>query len=110
MGSVPHRDSGAARSPARSWTTHNTKEHNHETHSEDPRNGGLDRGRVARSQACQQHLEGRHGGKLPTPANPEIQQRATLGKVLAFAAISGASAAVIQAVTKRWTGKLTDKG
>ena len=54
--------------------------------------------------------KGATGEKPPTPANPEIQQRATLGKVLAFAAISGASAAVIQAVTKRWTGKLTDKG
>ncbi len=53
--------------------------------------------------------KGATGENPPTPANPEIQQRATIGKVLTFAAVSGASAAVIQAVTKRWTGKLADK-
>ena len=46
------------------------------------------------------------GEDPPTPANPEAQQRANLGKVLAFAVISGASASVIQAVTKRWTKKI----
>ena len=49
------------------------------------------------------------GEMPPTPANPDAQQRATLGKVLAFALISGASAASIQAVTKRWTQNLIDK-
>lgn len=49
------------------------------------------------------------GEQPPTPANPEAQQRATLGKVLTFAIVSGASAAVIQTVTKRWTQKMTDK-
>lgn len=46
------------------------------------------------------------GEEPPTPANPEAQQRAKIGKVLAFAVISGASASVIQAVTKRWTKKI----
>ncbi len=46
------------------------------------------------------------GEEPPTPANPEVQKHASLGTVLAFALISGASAACIQAVTKRWTGKL----
>ncbi|GAA4374872.1 DUF4235 domain-containing protein [Paeniglutamicibacter cryotolerans] len=52
---------------------------------------------------------GATGEKPPSPANPEIQQRATIGKVLSFAIVSGASAAVIQAVTKRWTQKLAEK-
>ena len=54
--------------------------------------------------------KGATGENPPTPANPEVQQRATLGKVLSFAAISGASAAIIQAMTKRWTGKLSREG
>ncbi|GAA1499258.1 DUF4235 domain-containing protein [Paeniglutamicibacter kerguelensis] len=49
------------------------------------------------------------GEEPPTPANPTAQQRATLGKVLVFAVISGASAACIQAITNRWTRKLADK-
>lgn len=49
------------------------------------------------------------GEQPPTPANPEAQQRATIGKVLTFAVVSGASAAVIQAVTKRWTQKMVEK-
>lgn len=53
--------------------------------------------------------KGATGEEPPTPANPEVQQRATIGKVLAFAIISGASAAVIQVITKRWTQKLADK-
>ena len=53
--------------------------------------------------------KGATGETPPTPANPEAQQRATLGKVLGFAIVSGASAAVIQAVTKRWTQKLAAK-
>ncbi len=48
------------------------------------------------------------GEQPPTPGNPEAQQRATIGKVLTFAIISGASAAVIQAVTKRWTRKMAE--
>lgn len=50
------------------------------------------------------------GEEPPTPANPAAQQRAALGKVLAFAVFSGASAACIQALTNRWTRKLADKG
>jgi hypothetical protein len=46
------------------------------------------------------------GEEPPTLANPEVQQRANIGKVLAFAVISGASASVIQAVTKRWTKRI----
>lgn len=53
--------------------------------------------------------KGATGEMPPTPANPEAQQHATIGKVLAFAIISGASAATIQALTKRWTQKLVDK-
>lgn len=49
------------------------------------------------------------GEQPPTLANPEIQQRATIGRVLIFAIISGASAAVIQAVTRRWTQKLVER-
>lgn len=49
------------------------------------------------------------GEKPPTPANPEVQQRATIGKVLTFAIVSGASAAVLQAVTKRWTQNMVEK-
>lgn len=49
------------------------------------------------------------GEKPPTPTNPEVQQRATIGKVLSFAIVSGASAAVIQAVTKRWAQKLASQ-
>lgn len=45
----------------------------------------------------------------PTPANPAAQQRATMGKALTFAVISGASAAVIQVLTKRWAHGLTEK-
>ncbi len=54
--------------------------------------------------------KGATGENPPTLANPDVQQRATIGKVLAFAAVSGASASIIQAVTKRWAGKLADKG
>ncbi|PRB72646.1 DUF4235 domain-containing protein [Arthrobacter sp. MYb213] len=43
------------------------------------------------------------GEHPPSVTNPEKQQQATLGKVLVFAVISGASAACIQALTKRWT-------
>lgn len=46
------------------------------------------------------------GEEPPSLSNPEKQQQATAGKVLAFAVISGASAAVIQAMTKRWTRQL----
>lgn len=53
--------------------------------------------------------KGATGEAPPSLVHPEAQQRATLGKVLAFAVISGASAAAIQAVTKRWTQKLIDK-
>lgn len=49
------------------------------------------------------------GEQPPSLANPEKQQQATLGKVLAFAIISGASAACIQALTKRWTRDLEAK-
>lgn len=49
------------------------------------------------------------GEQPPTPAHPEAQQHATMTKVLLFAAISGASAACIQAITKRWTGQLEAK-
>lgn len=49
------------------------------------------------------------GEMPPTPTNPDAQQRATWGKVLTFAVISGASAACIQAVTKRWTQALVEK-
>ncbi|MFJ2618445.1 DUF4235 domain-containing protein [Glutamicibacter sp. NPDC087344] len=49
------------------------------------------------------------GDLPPTPANPEQQQQENLGKVLTFAVISGAGAAVIQAVTKRWTRGLETK-
>lgn len=49
------------------------------------------------------------GEQPPAPNNPEFQQEATLGKVLTFAIISGASAAVIQAITKRWTRDLEAK-
>ena len=49
-------------------------------------------------------------GELPPAVtNPEAQQRAKIGKVLAFAVISGATASVIQAVTKRWTQNLVEK-
>lgn len=49
-------------------------------------------------------------GELPpNVTNPEAQQHAKIGKVLSFAVISGASASVIQAVTKRWTQKLVEK-
>lgn len=53
--------------------------------------------------------KGATGENPPTLTNPEVQQRATIGKVLVFAAVSGASAAIIQAVTKRWTAKLAEK-
>lgn len=53
--------------------------------------------------------KGATGEEPPTPANPEAQQRATIGKALVFAIISGASAAVIQAITKRWTQKLANE-
>lgn len=53
--------------------------------------------------------KGATGELPPNIANPEVQQRAKLGKVLAFAVVSGASAAVIQAVTKRWTQNLVEK-
>lgn len=53
--------------------------------------------------------KGATGQKPPTPGNPEQQQEAALGKVITFAFISGASAAVIQAVTKRWTRELEAK-
>lgn len=53
--------------------------------------------------------KGATGETPPTLANPDAQQRATLGEVLSFAIVSGASAAVIQAVTKRWTQKLAAK-
>ncbi|MGP5409705.1 DUF4235 domain-containing protein [Glutamicibacter bergerei] len=46
------------------------------------------------------------GEQPPSLANPDKQQQATLGKVVAFAVISGASAACIQALTKRWTRNL----
>ncbi len=49
------------------------------------------------------------GDLPPTLANPEQQKQEKLGKVLSFAVISGASAAVIQAVTKRWTRGLEAK-
>ncbi|GAA0203316.1 DUF4235 domain-containing protein [Glutamicibacter creatinolyticus] len=49
------------------------------------------------------------GEEPPSPANPKEQQQATVPKLLVFAAISGASAAVIQAITKRWTGQLEAK-
>lgn len=45
----------------------------------------------------------------PSIGNSDQQQQEKLSKVLAFAVISGASAAVIQAVTKRWTRKLEAK-
>lgn len=53
--------------------------------------------------------KGATGEVPPTPTNPEAQQRATIGKVLVFAVISGASAATIQALTRRWTQKLIEK-
>ena len=53
--------------------------------------------------------KGATGEVPPTPANPEVQQRATIGKVLVFAVISGASAATIQAFTKRWTQNIIEK-
>lgn len=49
------------------------------------------------------------GDLPPTLTNPEQQQQEKLGKVLSFAVISGASAAVIQAATKRWTRGLEAK-
>lgn len=49
------------------------------------------------------------GEQPPSATNPEVQQEATLAKVLAFAIISGASAAAIQALTKRWTKELENK-
>jgi len=49
------------------------------------------------------------GEEPPSLSNPDKQQQAALGKVLAFAVISGASAAVIQALTKRWTQSLENK-
>lgn len=45
----------------------------------------------------------------PSIGNSDQQQQEKLSKVLSFAVISGASAAVIQAVTKRWTRKLEAK-
>lgn len=53
--------------------------------------------------------KGATGEQPPNVTNPEAQQRAKIGKVLAFAVFSGASASVIQAVTKRWTQKLVEK-
>lgn len=49
------------------------------------------------------------GEQPPYVAHPEEQQQAALGKVLSFAVISGASAAAIQALAKRWTRSLEDK-
>lgn len=49
------------------------------------------------------------GEMPPALANPDAQQRETLGKVLTFAVISGASAACIQVVAKRWTQALIEK-
>lgn len=49
------------------------------------------------------------GEQPPTVTNPEAQQREKIGKVLAFAVISGATASVIQAVTKRWTQNMIEK-
>ena len=52
--------------------------------------------------------KGTTGEEPPMKTNPEAQQNATLGKVVAFAIISGSTAAVIQAVTNRWTQKVAD--
>ncbi|MEG2423821.1 DUF4235 domain-containing protein [Glutamicibacter sp.] len=49
------------------------------------------------------------GEEPPSLANPEKQQQAAVGKVLAFAVISGASASAIQAMAKRWTRSLEAK-
>lgn len=54
--------------------------------------------------------KGTTGEEPPTKTNPEAQQNTTLGKVLTFAIVSGATAAVIQAVTNRWTQKMADNG
>lgn len=54
--------------------------------------------------------KGTTGEEPPTKTNPEAQQNATISKVVAFAVISGATAAVIQAMTNRWTQKMADKG
>lgn len=52
--------------------------------------------------------KGTTGEEPPKKTNPEAQQNATLGKVIAFAVISGSAAAVIQAITNRWTQKMAD--
>lgn len=49
------------------------------------------------------------GDTPPSLGNPSAQNEEAIGKVLAFAVISGASASVIQALTKRWTRKLEAK-
>ncbi|MFL4474381.1 DUF4235 domain-containing protein [Paeniglutamicibacter sp. MACA_103] len=49
------------------------------------------------------------GEQPPAVTNPESQQRTKIGKVLAFAVFSGATASVVQAVTKRWTQNLIEK-
>lgn len=49
------------------------------------------------------------GEEAPSAAHPKAQQDTTLTKLLIFAAISGASAACIQAATKRWAGQLEAK-
>ncbi|WP_313810604.1 DUF4235 domain-containing protein [Glutamicibacter sp.] len=49
------------------------------------------------------------GETPPSLGNPSAQHEEALAKVLTFAAISGASAAVIQALTKRWTRQLEAK-
>ncbi|MGQ3383376.1 DUF4235 domain-containing protein [Glutamicibacter sp. TV12E] len=50
-------------------------------------------------------------GELPPSlANPEEQQQAALGKVLSFAVVSGASAAAMQALAKRWSRSLEARG
>lgn len=52
--------------------------------------------------------KGTTGEEPPVKTNPEAQQNTTLGKVIAFAVISGSTAAVIQAITNRWTQKIAD--
>ncbi|MCW4465771.1 DUF4235 domain-containing protein [Glutamicibacter sp. MNS18] len=49
------------------------------------------------------------GEDAPSAAHPQAQQDTTLARLLIFAAISGASAACIQAATKRWAGQLEAK-
>lgn len=53
--------------------------------------------------------KGATGEPAPAVTNPEAQQRTKISKVLAFAVVSGATASVIQALTKRWTQNLVEK-